>query len=351
MSSTVPIAVLISGRGSNLQALIEASRGPTAPYEVVLVLSDQPAAAGLGVARDLGIAARALPVDRATPRADYDRALPLLDAGLGQRQARPTSGRAVGAAYTLACKGCVLGDRGRFAEAEEYFSEALQLIGGARHQIASAVRHWRCLVLQWQGRWEEALRMADDSAEIAEHTRCRHQMLVGRSMASYVRWVLKQRREDLQTLRDATAWIEARNGRLAMSLNHSWMVEAALATGNQAEARHYAARLFMRTRQADRLGEALGCRALARNAAGLGQLARAEHYLASAERAATARGSAHEHASNQLCEAEIRLAVGQAAQARALLDKAMNAFHSMSMAWHLDRARAALRPAESPAPR
>ena len=66
---------MISGRGSNLQALIEASRGPTAPYEVVLVLSDQPAAAGLGVARDLGIAARALPVDRATPRADYDRAL------------------------------------------------------------------------------------------------------------------------------------------------------------------------------------------------------------------------------------------------------------------------------------
>ena len=273
--------------------------------------------------------------------AAYEQALPLLDAGLEQRRqpVRLASNLVGGAAYTLACKGCLLGDRGRFAEAEECFAEALRLIGDARHQVASSVRHWHCVVLQWQGRWEEALRMADDSAEIAEYTRSRHQLLVGRSMAGYVRWVLSRRSEDLQMLRNATAWIEARKGELGMSLNHSWMVEAALATGREDEARYHAARLLMRSRQADRIGEALGCRALARSAAKLNQFARAERYLARAEQAAQARNSAHEHASNLLCAAQIRLDRGEAAVARPLLDRAMAAFESMSMRWHLERAR------------
>ena len=42
------IAVLISGRGSNLQALIEACRDPGMPAEIVLVVSNRPGAAGLG---------------------------------------------------------------------------------------------------------------------------------------------------------------------------------------------------------------------------------------------------------------------------------------------------------------
>lgn len=271
---------------------------------------------------------------------EYARALPLLDAGLNvRRKAHPANRLPVGAAYTLACKGCLLGDRGRFAEAEECFSEALRLVADTRHQVSSSVRHWRSVVLQWQGRWEEALRMADDSADIAEYTRSRHQLSMGRAMAGYVRWVLSRRSEDLQALREATAWIEARKGGLGMSLNHSWMVEAALASGHEDEARYHAARLFMRSRQADRLGEALGCRALARTAAKLNHFARAERYLARAAQAAAARGSVHEHASNQLCEAQIRLDRGQVVQARALLDQAMSAFESMAMLWHLERAR------------
>jgi phosphoribosylglycinamide formyltransferase-1 len=48
-------AVLISGRGSNMQALIEACRAPTAPAEIVLVLSNNPGAAGLRYADQAGI--------------------------------------------------------------------------------------------------------------------------------------------------------------------------------------------------------------------------------------------------------------------------------------------------------
>lgn len=52
------VGVLISGRGSNMQALIEACRMPTFPAEIVLVVSNEPAAAGLARAQDAGIATR-----------------------------------------------------------------------------------------------------------------------------------------------------------------------------------------------------------------------------------------------------------------------------------------------------
>jgi formyltetrahydrofolate-dependent phosphoribosylglycinamide formyltransferase len=49
--------VLISGRGSNMAALVEAARAADCPYEVVCVISDRADAAGLETARAAGIAA------------------------------------------------------------------------------------------------------------------------------------------------------------------------------------------------------------------------------------------------------------------------------------------------------
>jgi phosphoribosylglycinamide formyltransferase-1 len=48
-------AVLISGRGSNLSALVEAAKATAYPAEIALVVSDNPEAPGLGFARDAGI--------------------------------------------------------------------------------------------------------------------------------------------------------------------------------------------------------------------------------------------------------------------------------------------------------
>jgi phosphoribosylglycinamide formyltransferase 1 len=50
------VAVLISGRGSNMAALVEAAKDATFPAGIVLVLSDRPAAAGLAAARSSAIA-------------------------------------------------------------------------------------------------------------------------------------------------------------------------------------------------------------------------------------------------------------------------------------------------------
>lgn len=50
------VAILISGRGSNMVSLIEAARAPDYPAEIVLVISNRPEAAGLERARAAGIA-------------------------------------------------------------------------------------------------------------------------------------------------------------------------------------------------------------------------------------------------------------------------------------------------------
>lgn len=55
-SGRVRVAVLISGAGSNMAALIDAGDRPDSPFEVVLVLSNRPEAGGLTVAAGKGVA-------------------------------------------------------------------------------------------------------------------------------------------------------------------------------------------------------------------------------------------------------------------------------------------------------
>ncbi|WP_428487973.1 phosphoribosylglycinamide formyltransferase [Rhodopila sp.] len=50
-----PVGILISGRGSNMQALITAARHPAYPARIALVLSNRPDAAGLTTAQHAGI--------------------------------------------------------------------------------------------------------------------------------------------------------------------------------------------------------------------------------------------------------------------------------------------------------
>lgn len=54
------LAILISGRGSNMEALLEAARDPAYPAEPVLVLSNRPQARGLQTAASAGIPTAAI---------------------------------------------------------------------------------------------------------------------------------------------------------------------------------------------------------------------------------------------------------------------------------------------------
>ena len=54
------LAILISGRGSNMEAILEAARDPAYPAQPVLVLSNRPDAKGLETATAAGIATPAI---------------------------------------------------------------------------------------------------------------------------------------------------------------------------------------------------------------------------------------------------------------------------------------------------
>ncbi len=68
-------AVLISGNGSNLQALIDAAAAPDFPAEIVLVISNVPGVRGLARAEAAGIPTRVLPHGNYPSREVYDEAI------------------------------------------------------------------------------------------------------------------------------------------------------------------------------------------------------------------------------------------------------------------------------------
>ena len=70
------VAVLISGRGSNMAALLAAAKDPAFPAEIVLVASNRPDAGGLATARDAGIATEVVDHTQfGKDRAAFDAAL------------------------------------------------------------------------------------------------------------------------------------------------------------------------------------------------------------------------------------------------------------------------------------
>lgn len=242
----------------------------------------------------------------------YDEAMPLLDEALqGKRQqSQPGSGVAIGSAYTLAVKGGVLGDQGRFDEAAACFDEALALLGDSVHPVGASLRGWMGVVLLWQGRPADALAVAEAGAHIAERARVRQLLALNRALAAYARWCLSGGEAAYLQAREATTWTLEHKGEFYTSLNHGWLVEMAVALGRDDEARAHAARLLRRARAQDLLGTAQGCRALARQAAERGRGAAAARYLARAEWAARQRGAVHEERANAACATALDRAAG-----------------------------------------
>ncbi|NPD65938.1 phosphoribosylglycinamide formyltransferase [Lichenicola cladoniae] len=86
MAPRTRVAIFISGRGSNMTALIEAARDPAFPAEIALVLSNNPDAPGLRTASDTGIPTLAIDHrphrrDREAHEREIDAAL--VEAGIG----------------------------------------------------------------------------------------------------------------------------------------------------------------------------------------------------------------------------------------------------------------------------
>ncbi|QDZ00982.1 phosphoribosylglycinamide formyltransferase [Nitratireductor mangrovi] len=75
MSTRKRVAVLISGRGSNMEALLGAASEPSFPAEIVAVISNREDAAGLGLASRRGVEAIAVPHRGHADRQAHEAAL------------------------------------------------------------------------------------------------------------------------------------------------------------------------------------------------------------------------------------------------------------------------------------
>lgn len=82
MTRRIEVAVLISGRGSNMASLIEAAAATDYPARIRVVISDRPDAGGLSAARASGVETLAIDARAAGGRAAFEAAL---DAALRAR--------------------------------------------------------------------------------------------------------------------------------------------------------------------------------------------------------------------------------------------------------------------------
>ena len=69
------VGILISGRGSNMAALIRAARAPDYPAEIACVVSNVATAPGVAIARAAGIATAVIPHRDFPDRESFDRAV------------------------------------------------------------------------------------------------------------------------------------------------------------------------------------------------------------------------------------------------------------------------------------
>src|SRR5688500_5563631 len=69
------VGVLISGRGSNMVALVEAARDPAYPAEILCVISNRPDAPGLKFAQDRNIPTHVIDHKKFATRETFDAAL------------------------------------------------------------------------------------------------------------------------------------------------------------------------------------------------------------------------------------------------------------------------------------
>jgi tetratricopeptide (TPR) repeat protein len=272
--------------------------------------------------------------------AEYDKSLVLLDEAIAiKRQFRKSGRPAVALAYSLACKASVLGDRGLFEQAHACFEDALDAVQNSGHEVESSVLCLQSAVSLWQGRWEDARASAAKGQHVAERVKSLYLYAQSLSLGGYASWMTQRSQKSLQAIVDATSWLEKRNRGLFVSLNHGWLADGLVESEQWQQARHHAARAVLRSRQHDRLGEAMAYRAMARASAAGHSRKSAEVYLALAMKNALARGARHEIAVTHLCDAEIRVACGEHARVAELLDHAESLFEAMGMSWHIEATR------------
>jgi class 3 adenylate cyclase/tetratricopeptide (TPR) repeat protein len=271
---------------------------------------------------------------------EYKKSVMLLDEAISiKRRFRKLDRLPVAIAFSLACKGMVLGDRGQFEDAHACFEEALAAVQNSGHEVEASIFCLQSAVDLWQGRWEDARASATKGQHVAERVKSLYLYAQSLSLSGYASWMMQRSQKSLQAIVNATSWLENRDRGLFVSLNHGWLADGLVESERWQQARRHAARALLRSRKHDRLGGAMAYRAMARASASGHGAKSAELYLALAMKNALARGARHEIAVTLLCDSELRVARGEHRHAIKLLDEAESCFETMGMYWHIEAAR------------
>ncbi len=243
-------------------------------------------------------------------------------------------------AYALAGNAFINAERGDFARAAALFDEADQVLGDANSAVNASIMLYRSAALVSQGAWEAAVTEAHRVLAVSQRSRTRMQSRTCRAQAAYARWQLTRAPEAAETLEQiALEFIVPGHSLQHVSMVFGWVVDVMVDCGDITKARRFMGHVLRRVREGgDRIGEAMGWRAMAKAAQDIGDDTRADRYLGFAQRSATIRLSRRESAHNLVCEATLLHARESNAAASALLNTAAQEFEVMAMPWFRDHA-------------
>ncbi|MFN7917304.1 MAG: adenylate/guanylate cyclase domain-containing protein [Vicinamibacterales bacterium] len=266
---------------------------------------------------------------------EYDGVLEQLDLAADvKRRHRSGTRPAVGMAYTLACKGGLLADCGDFEAAHACFAEAMDVIRGRNSPVEASVLAWKSAVHVWRGEWHQAIDTAHEVQTIADRIESLYVHSMAAVLIGYSRWRLEPDLARIDELVQATQWLEERDKRLYISLNHGWIATAMVDAGQFDKARSYIEQALARARVHDSLGESMAYRALARMAHAGHAPEPARHYLDAALAASRRRRSKHEEAVTLAQIGIDLLRAAQPGEGRAAVDQARAMFRTLGMRWH-----------------
>ncbi len=194
MSDRAKVAVLLSGRGSNMAALLYAAKATGCPFEIILVASNDPEAPGLKLAAAEGIATFARP-HKGLARADHDA---IMDAAVREAGADfiALAGymRILGEAFVSAWKGRMLNihpsllPKYKGLHTHERALEAGDAFAGCSVHLVNAGVDDGPLLAQTQ----VAILSDDDADSLAARVLIAEHQLYPRTLAAYVGGRLEQ---------------------------------------------------------------------------------------------------------------------------------------------------------------
>ena len=270
---------------------------------------------------------------------DYRAALPALEGAMSWQEPFKRKPRVAFAyAYSLACKGMILADQGRFMEAFSCFDEADELTRGTVHPTQGSIISMRSAAYLWQGRWEEAMDSGRSGTELCDRMGSRYLAAMCSVQAAYARWQLNPT-SSIEAMTRALSWVETNDQFIWTSLHFSWYCEVLVALGRYQEARRAAVWVLKRARKLERLGESVAYCALAAIPSSPQAMASAERCFERARSSAEHRQSLREHSLINLKEARYLAAAGRPVEAGRALDGCQARFSDMHMYWHAAEAQ------------